>query len=59
VGSNRRVMFGSTDGKGLKTSPRGRFCRVEGCATVLSIYNSATGSRRGKPIVQSRLTVTG
>jgi hypothetical protein len=42
VGSNRRVMFGSTDGKGLKTSPRGRFCRVEGCATVLSIYNSAT-----------------
>jgi hypothetical protein len=26
---------------------------------VWPIYNSATGSRRGKPIVQSRLTVTG
>jgi hypothetical protein len=35
-------MFGSTVGKGLKTSPRGRYCRIDGCTTVLSIYNSAT-----------------
>jgi hypothetical protein len=41
VNNRRRVLFSPSAGKSMKVSPQGRVCQNEGCATVLSIYNSS------------------
>jgi len=42
VANSTRVQFGApVKKKSLRMVARGRVCRTDGCATVLSIYNEA------------------
>jgi hypothetical protein len=43
VAKSGRIQFGvPTKGRTTRTSDRGRVCRADGCATVLSIYNDSS-----------------